>query len=119
MPKTNTKELKEKIMRRIYFISYARKVLGKRAIEIYFAIILLGGLILQVSIVDVFKNSFKANNLAFGNLFNFYSQAFANTELVVKMIFSALIFYLLFMAVDMIRNISLNKGKSQSLIFKP
>src|SRR3990167_6773055 len=116
MPKTNTKELKEKIMRRIYFISYARKVLGKRAIEIYFAIILLGGLILQVSIVDVFKNSFKANNLAFGNLFNFNRKFYKNKDFFLKIIFSEIFFYLLFMAVDMIRNVSLNKGKSQNLI---
>ncbi|MEK7120854.1 MAG: hypothetical protein AAB840_02070 [Patescibacteria group bacterium] len=105
----NEEKLKERIMRRVYLISFVKKIFGMTAIKIYGSLVLLFGLYINVSIVDVFKNSIKFGSLGttFGNLFNFYGQAFVRTELDVKVIFVLFLGLVSFILFDSVKKLPL------------
>lgn len=114
----NQDKLKERIMRRIYLISFFRKCFSIAAIKVYSAVVLFFGLYINVSVADVFKNSLKFGSLetTMINLFNFYKQAFVHTELDVQIISVLLIALASFILIDSIKKLSFGMLKREQRI---
>ena len=77
-------QLKKKIMKRIYFAYFLRKVFNPFTMKIYALISFAGVLASQVSLVNVIANMPSATNV--GALFRFYVSAFLNTEFAVQLL---------------------------------
>jgi len=88
-------QLENRIMRRVYFIFYCRKAIGKFALKIYLILLLLWGLFHNISFVSVFRNT-KSIAVDVGSVSSFYKYAFIHTEFVVQTISVAIIAILAF-----------------------
>jgi hypothetical protein len=102
--------LKVKIMRRIYLISYCRKASTIFALKIYFAILLIIGLLYNVSILSVFNNLVIVGGSGVGELSHFSGSAFMNTELTVQAIFVLTLLFAIFVMVNSVRGGWYQKG---------
>lgn len=97
----NNSILKNRIMRRIYFVYYAKRLLSPVAIRLYLAAALLGGILSTVSVSNVFKNAF--GTTGFYSFSHFFSYAFMNTGLIVQVLLIAAVLYSLFITRDLVK----------------
>lgn len=84
MKNINT-QLKKKIMRRIYFTFFLRKVFNPLATKMYVLASFVGFIATQVSLVNVVANMPNVTNI--GALYIFSTSAFLNTEFVIQLLF--------------------------------
>ena len=95
------KKLKKRIMRRIYFMFFLRKMTSSFAIETYALVSFIGFLLSLVSFKNVFANMPSVTNVP--ALYNFYTSAFLNTEFVVQVLFAAAAGVLFLLVKDIIK----------------
>ena len=77
---TNTQQLKQKILSRVYIIYAARRVLSPFMIKIYIALGLFWQLLAHISFLSIIKN---APGLEIGTV-PFFAEAFLKTETGIK-----------------------------------
>ena len=82
MINTNNSQLKKRVMRRVYLICYTRKLLSLTALKLYASVLLVWGLLYNVSVTDVVHNTMAVQSMS--SLSYFYKYAFMNTELIVQ-----------------------------------
>ena len=82
MESINNSQLKKRVMRRVYLVFYTRKLLSFIALKLYISIFLVWGLLYNVSVTDVVRNTMNVNSMS--SLSYFYKYAFMNTELIVQ-----------------------------------
>jgi len=73
--------LKNRIMRRVYLISFIRRVLSPVAVKLYVTAFLFSLLLVNVSVSNVLANT---RSFAPGDLIYFYKFAFMNTEILTQ-----------------------------------
>lgn len=95
-------ELKKRIMRRVYFIFYSRKLLSGIALRVYLMLALLWVLLSNISFINVLKNTKNIGSSNVMQIPDFYRYAFMHTELVVQ---STSILAIIFIAFIFRRNI--------------
>lgn len=86
LPKTNgiSNGLKRKIMTRVYFFWFYKKITAPFVMELIVFAGLILGLSIYVSVGNVINNA--PSLLSPANLFNFFTSAFFETELIVQLI---------------------------------
>lgn len=97
----NDSILKKRIMRSIYFVYYAKRLLSPVAIRLYLAAALLGGILSTVSIGNVFKNAISTTSIS--SFSSFFSYAFMNTGLIVQVLLISVVAYSLFITRDLVK----------------
>lgn len=95
-----TTDLKNRVMRRVYMVSYLRRALSPAALKLYAAIFLLWGIGREVWVDRVFENS---PGLASPiNTLNFFANAFTGAEVLVQVFVVGFTLASLWFAADLI-----------------
>ena len=94
--------LKKRIMRRVYFVYYAKRVLSPLAIKFYLGAVILGGILSTVSVTSVFRNIPSFTD--FGALSYFSKYAFMHTELTVQVLLVGGLAFSLFVARELLKS---------------
>ena len=96
---TNNK-LKKRIMRRVYFLFFARKAIGPTAVKLYTLMLSSVGIVSLVSVGNVVSNMPQSNAT---EVFNFALYALTHTELIVQLFVFATLAATLWLTRDVIR----------------
>ncbi len=103
MSTINTKinsQLGKNIMRRVYIVTYLRRILSPFAVKFYIASMCLWGIGQKVFVASVFHNAPGRIDL-FGNI-NFFGSAFTSTKIIVQVLIVATLLALVWLAYDLI-----------------
>ncbi|MFH1956083.1 MAG: hypothetical protein ABIJ28_00320 [Patescibacteria group bacterium] len=103
--------LRKKIMARIYFFWFYKKLTAPFVMELIVFAVLILGLSIYVSVGDVINNA--PSLLSPANLFNFFTSAFFETELIVQMILLMVIAPVAFLIRD-IKFLGINKKQAMA-----
>ncbi len=79
---TNATQLKRRILNRIYIIYATRRILAPFMLKVYITLVLLWQLVINVSLGNIVKN---APGLKLGTI-NFFTQAFIDTAMGIKIL---------------------------------
>lgn len=97
----NEVDLKNNVMRRVYIAYAIRKAFSPLMVKLYIAIVLGWQLTSSVSVSNVFANVPSITDP--GNLYNFVTSAFLNTELWVQIIVSAFVLWVIWFSRDLLK----------------
>jgi len=99
-------QLKKKIMRRVYFTYFLRKVFNPFAIKIYTIVSFAGFIASQVSLVNVVANMPSMTNI--DALYRFSTSAFLNTEFVVQLLSVGALVTIFLLLKDIVKTYSIS-----------
>jgi hypothetical protein len=100
MENINT-QLKKKIMRRVYFTYYLRKVFSPLAIKAYLLISFVGFISSQVSFANIMANMPSITNIS--ALYHFYTSAFLNTGFIVQLLSVGMLLAIFLLLKDIVK----------------
>lgn len=95
--------LQKKIMRKVCWTCYLRRVINPFMIKIYALLAVIVGVASTVSITNVIANMPSISN--FTGLYSFYMYAFNNTEILVKAFVVGIALFTILLIVDVIKRV--------------
>lgn len=105
---------KMKVMRRVYFLYYAKKFLQPTSLQIAGLVSLVAVEAFFVSLKNVFIN---ASGVGFSNMFSYFISAFLHTELSIKIVTIALLLVALLLAYRPAKSLGRSVGSGVFSVF--
>ncbi|OHB17958.1 MAG: hypothetical protein A2749_03020 [Parcubacteria group bacterium RIFCSPHIGHO2_01_FULL_45_26] len=100
MSSNTNNEIKSKVMRRVYIVSYIRRALSPMALKLYAVVFLLWGIGRQVFVAKVIENA-PSFSSPLADL-HFFTNAFLGTEFLVQILVLGCAMAVLCFATDLV-----------------